>query len=181
MVKNRITCFQTYFFLNNLIVHSNTNYLSILTLPFQRLPKLKGAINFFERFFHSLFLFRKNVLRSIMAWRCSSNSQQGLVQNMQKWDIIRKDAVFKAMATTDRQFYAPNNPHEDRPQYIGFGATISAPHMHAHALELLNDHVMKENSRILDVGSGSGYLQVLLNEFKYKNGKSWVSNFVPKF
>ena len=24
--------------------------------------------------------------------------------------------------------------YEDRPQYIGYGATISAPHMHAYAL-----------------------------------------------
>ena len=100
-----------------------------------------------------------------MAWRCSSNSQQGLVQNMRKWNIIRKEEVFKAMITTDRKYYAPTDPHEDRPQYIGFGATISAPHMHANALEFLLDQVMKENSRILDVGSGSGYLQMV----KYKN------------
>jgi protein-L-isoaspartate(D-aspartate) O-methyltransferase len=54
-------------------------------------------------------------------------------------------------------FLGTASPYLDAPQRIGFGATISAPHMHAYALELLKDH-LKEDSRILDVGSGSGYL-----------------------
>lgn len=42
---------------------------------------------------------------------------------------------------------------------IGFGATISAPHMHAHACENLLPFLPKqgEQGAILDVGSGSGY------------------------
>ncbi|XP_038584302.1 l-isoaspartyl protein carboxyl methyltransferase, like isoform X3 [Micropterus salmoides] len=39
----------------------------------------------------------------------------------------------------------------------GYRATISAPHMHAHALELLSDK-LTEGASALDVGSGSGYL-----------------------
>jgi len=39
---------------------------------------------------------------------------------------------------------------------IGYGATISAPHMHAYASEYLLPSC-KPGSRILDVGSGSGY------------------------
>jgi protein-L-isoaspartate(D-aspartate) O-methyltransferase len=34
----------------------------------------------------------------------------------------------------DRKHFVENNPYEDSPQPIGFGATISAPHMHAAAL-----------------------------------------------
>ena len=45
----------------------------------------------------------------------------------------------------------------DSPQGIGYAVTISAPHMHAHALQILSGH-LKEGSRVLDVGSGSGYL-----------------------
>eukprot|EP01050_Picozoa_sp_SAG11_P034981 SAG11_NODE_12596_length_695_cov_1.080537_1_plen_107_part_10 len=44
-----------------------------------------------------------------------------------------------------------------RLQRIGFGATISAPHMHAYALEWLSDR-LKPGSKVLDVGCGSGYL-----------------------
>lgn len=43
------------------------------------------------------------------------------------------------------------------PQYIGFDATISAPHMHAYALELLQEKA-KPGAHVLDVGCGSGYL-----------------------
>ena len=46
----------------------------------------------------------------------------------------------------------------DSPQFIGYGATISAPHMHAFALESLQSYA--QNGKVLDVGSGSGYLTV---------------------
>uniref|UniRef100_A0A182IJ70 protein-L-isoaspartate(D-aspartate) O-methyltransferase n=1 Tax=Anopheles atroparvus TaxID=41427 RepID=A0A182IJ70_ANOAO len=67
------------------------------------------------------------------------------------------------MQATDRKHYVPEHlcPYMDSPQRIGFGATISAPHMHAYALELLLPH-LKSDSRVLDVGSGSGYLTACL-------------------
>ena len=43
--------------------------------------------------------------------------------------------------------------YADRPLPLGFGATISAPHMHAHALEQLR---LRPGMRALDVGAGSG-------------------------
>ena len=43
------------------------------------------------------------------------------------------------------------------PQSINFNATISAPHMHAYALEYLKD-LLKPGGKVLDVGAGSGYL-----------------------
>merc|ERR1740117_504102 len=49
----------------------------------------------------------------------------------------------------------------DCPHDIGHGVTISAPHMHATALDCLNP-VIGPNARVLDVGSGSGYLSVCL-------------------
>ncbi|CAH8860551.1 unnamed protein product [Trichobilharzia szidati] len=61
------------------------------------------------------------------------------------------------MLAVDRGYFTSSNPYEDRPQPIGFAATISAPHMHAYALERLGDH-LKPGSHALDVGSGSGYL-----------------------
>lgn len=39
------------------------------------------------------------------------------------------EAVAAAMKATDRKFYSPSNPYMDAPQGIGFGVTISAPHM----------------------------------------------------
>ena len=57
----------------------------------------------------------------------------------------------------DREFFATTHPYSDRPQSIGYSATISAPHMHAYALEILHEK-LKEGAKVLDVGSGTGYL-----------------------
>src|SRR5256885_11495747 len=52
-----------------------------------------------------------------------------------------------------------SNTYEDSPQTIGYGATISAPHMHASAAESLLPYIRNDRDcRILDIGSGSGYL-----------------------
>jgi protein-L-isoaspartate(D-aspartate) O-methyltransferase len=38
----------------------------------------------------------------------------------------------------DRKYFVPQPPYYyDSPSTIGYGATISAPHMHAYALEYL--------------------------------------------
>ncbi|CAG2117133.1 unnamed protein product [Medioppia subpectinata] len=71
--------------------------------------------------------------------------------------IIKDNGVERAMTGVDRANYCPNNPYMDSPQGIGFAVTISAPHMHAHALQLLKDH-LTDGAKALDVGSGSGYL-----------------------
>ena len=67
------------------------------------------------------------------------------------------------MLQIDRDDFSPHNPYEDCPQPIGFNATISAPHMHAFALEYLEPYC-SENIHILDVGSGSGYLTAALSK-----------------
>ena len=62
------------------------------------------------------------------------------------------------MLKVDRSHYCPSqNPYMDAPYSIGYGATISAPHMHAYALETLRDRLV-DGAKVLDVGSGSGYL-----------------------
>jgi protein-L-isoaspartate(D-aspartate) O-methyltransferase len=61
----------------------------------------------------------------------------------------------------DRAHYAPSNPYSDSPQSIGYRATISAPHMHGYACEYLIDF-LHPGSRVLDIGSGSGYLTHVL-------------------
>jgi protein-L-isoaspartate(D-aspartate) O-methyltransferase len=63
------------------------------------------------------------------------------------------------MMHVDRGKYVPQGlpPYADCPQPIGDGQTISAPHMHAQALELLGPF-LKSGSHALDIGCGSGYL-----------------------
>jgi protein-L-isoaspartate(D-aspartate) O-methyltransferase len=61
----------------------------------------------------------------------------------------------------DRAHYAPSSAYEDSPQPIGYAATISAPHMHANACESLLTY-LNPGSKVLDIGSGSGYLTAVL-------------------
>lgn len=43
--------------------------------------------------------------------------------------VIKSDIVESAMKQVDRADYVSNNPYMDTPQSIGYGVTISAPHM----------------------------------------------------
>jgi len=93
-----------------------------------------------------------------------------LVDNLRKAGVIQTDQVYDAMRKVDRANYMPMESQDgvpvgsstaycDSPHPIGYNQTISAPHMHAHALELGYAAIQNvERPRILDVGSGSGYL-----------------------
>ncbi|KAF4592312.1 hypothetical protein GQ602_002611 [Ophiocordyceps camponoti-floridani] len=103
-----------------------------------------------------------------MAWRCSGRSNAALVENLWRNGLITEAAVKEAFLRVDRAHYAPNNPYQDSPQPIGHEATISAPHMHAsaaeHLLPFARPTVSSPAPRVLDVGSGSGYLTHVLAE-----------------
>ena len=107
--------------------------------------------------FYLLSAFQRGILPSTMAWMSSGNSNNDLIDKLKHHGIIKSPRVEAAMKAVDRKNYSPYNPYMDSPQSIGYAATISAPHMHAHALELLKEH-LTEGASCLDVGSGSGYL-----------------------
>ncbi|XP_041469463.1 protein-L-isoaspartate(D-aspartate) O-methyltransferase-like [Lytechinus variegatus] len=108
--------------------------------------------------------------RAEMAWRSSGESHEELITRLKENGIIKNDAVLKAMRAVDRKHYSSNSPYADSPQSIGYAVTISAPHMHAHALELLKDH-LSEGKSALDVGSGSGYLTACMAIMVGSTGK----------
>ncbi|KAG9406628.1 hypothetical protein AC1031_002949 [Aphanomyces cochlioides] len=113
-----------------------------------------------------------------MAWQCSARSNQGLVNNLYQAGLIHSPNVIAAMMQTDRGHYCPFNPYDDSPQPIGYGQTISAPHMHAAALELGSN--LRDGSTALDVGSGSGYLSACLARMVSPSGKVLGIEVVPE-
>ncbi|CAO3621609.1 unnamed protein product [Cunninghamella echinulata] len=75
------------------------------------------------------------------------------------------------MSAIDRKDYCEYSPYQDSPQTIGYGVTISAPHMHAYALEQL-EKFLQPGMKALDVGSGSGYLTACMAEMVGPNGRA---------
>jgi len=69
--------------------------------------------------------------------------------------------ALEAMRSVDRGDFVCRSAYEDIPVSIGHRATISAPHMHARALKLLEKH-LRPGSRALDVGCGSGYFSAVM-------------------
>ena len=77
----------------------------------------------------------------------TGSSNEDLVEKLKANGIIDHPRVEAAMMAVDRAKYcnSPYSAYDDAPQGIGYQATISAPHMHAHALGLLIEH-LKEGS-----------------------------------
>mmetsp|Transcript_15670 Transcript_15670/g.38585 ORF Transcript_15670/g.38585 Transcript_15670/m.38585 type:complete len:283 (+) Transcript_15670:92-940(+) len=106
----------------------------------------------------------KNPQNSEMkAWTCHGRNQKELVERLCQASIVKTSVVKRTMEMVDRSCYIPTNPYRDAPQAIGHGQTISAPHMHAHALEEIYPYLVgKKDLKVLDVGCGSGYLTTAL-------------------
>ncbi|XP_062378609.1 l-isoaspartyl protein carboxyl methyltransferase, like isoform X2 [Sardina pilchardus] len=110
------------------------------------------------------------LLSRSMAWMSSGKTHAELISRLRDHGVIRSDRVFDAMLATDRGIYSRDYPYADSPQSIGYRATISAPHMHAHALEVLSDK-LTDGATALDVGSGSGYLTACFARMVGPTGK----------
>ena len=82
----------------------------------------------------------------VKGWVSSAPSNVQLAQNLAQNTVGMPAIVQEAMAAVDRAHYCRSDsgvgPYEDRPQLIGFGVTISAPHMHAHALTMLAPFIL---------------------------------------
>ena len=83
--------------------------------------------------------------------------------------FISTEKVAYVMLEVDRFDFALKDAYLNRPSYIGCNVNISAPHMHAFALEHLAPYCTK-GAKILDVGSGSGYLTVALSKMTNDTG-----------
>jgi protein-L-isoaspartate(D-aspartate) O-methyltransferase len=85
--------------------------------------------------------------------------------------FISEEKVRKALLHVPRHRFVPK--HEQRAAYIdtpldiGYGQTISAPHMVAIMCELLE---LSEGLKVLEIGAGSGYNAAVMGELVGKNG-----------
>ncbi|MFB6186484.1 MAG: protein-L-isoaspartate O-methyltransferase [Halobacteriaceae archaeon] len=79
-----------------------------------------------------------------------------LIQRLERRDI--SEHVLTAMRAVPRHKFVPENKQEhayqDRPLSIGEGQTISAPHMVAEMVDLLE---LEAGTKVLEIGTGCGY------------------------
>jgi len=115
------------------------------------------------------------------SWKAKAISNAGLIKELHEYGIIKSKPVEHAMRATDRGKYcrSTQDAYVDSPQSIGHNVTISAPHMHAYCLELMKDH-LKPGAKVLDVGSGSGYLSACLARMVGPKGKVVGIDVIPE-
>jgi len=94
-----------------------------------------------------------------------SSKREQLIENLRKEGIIRSEKVEKAFRRVPRELFVPEEYREyayfDEPLPIGYGQTISAPHMVAIMTEELSFEI---GWRVLEVGTGSGYQSAIIAE-----------------
>lgn len=90
---------------------------------------------------------------------------EALALELARRGVLKSNLVRSAFLRMDRRFFCiPGDPncYEDHPVGIGYGQTLSAPHMHVEALNALSARLSAFDTKrpvaVLDVGSGSGIL-----------------------
>jgi len=100
-------------------------------------------------------------LNSSALWR----ERERLVRYLKEAGYVRSPAVERALLRVPREEFVPKELRDrsylDTPLPIGFGQTISAPHMVAIMTELLEAGY---GHKVLEVGTGSGYQAAVLAE-----------------
>jgi len=84
--------------------------------------------------------------------------RERLVQRLIASGVLRDKKVTEAMLAVPREEFVPSSLREqayaDTPLHVGYGQTISAPHMVAIMCQELD---LKQGQKVLEIGTGSGY------------------------
>ncbi|CAM6112320.1 unnamed protein product [Calypogeia fissa] len=111
----------------------------------------------------------------------SNSSNKSLLGMLKITGSLKSERVEKVMKQLDRGIFVPKgeDPYADHPVPIGYNATISAPHMHAECLKLLEEH-LQPGMHALDVGSGTGYLTAAFALMVGKEGRAVGVEHIPE-
>lgn len=98
-------------------------------------------------------------------------ARKRLVEHLKESGAIKSPTVEQAFLSIPRERFFVEDPalsYVDAAFRIGYGQTISQPTTIAIMLELLD---VRTGQKVLEVGSGSGYVLALLSKLVGKNGK----------
>ena len=97
-----------------------------------------------------------------------------LVKRLISEGLLRSEKVIKAMLKVPREEFVPKKyrsyAYHDTPLPIGYGQTISAPHMVAIMTEALDP---RSGDKVLEIGTGSGYQAAIIAEIVGDEGHVW--------
>lgn len=106
--------------------------------------------------------------------------RKNLIEYLISSGYLSKPEVIEAMIKVERHKFIPEDyifeAYSDRPLPVMNGQTISAPHMVAMMTELLD---IKRDSKILEIGSGSGYQAAVLAELA-REGEIYTIERMPR-
>ena len=108
-------------------------------------------------------------------------TNQDLIQKLISEKTLATPRIIKAFEAIDRKdFVLPElqaGAYDDRPLSIGYNATISQPTTVAIMLEKLRP---RPGQKILEIGTGSGYMTALLAHLAGKKGKIFSIECAPE-
>jgi protein-L-isoaspartate(D-aspartate) O-methyltransferase len=98
-------------------------------------------------------------------FKARQDDRNAMVRTIRRYGLTDK-AVLAAMAAVPRHEFVPDRharmAYADTPLPIGHGQTISQPYMVAEMTRLLE---LTPESKVLEIGTGSGYQAAVLTEF----------------
>jgi len=98
-----------------------------------------------------------------------------------KYELNLSNRVYEAIKNVPRHLFVPERykieAYVDTPLPIGFGQTISAPHMVAIMCELLD---LREGEKVLEIGTGCGYHAAVVAELVGEKGKVVSVEYIPE-
>ncbi len=107
--------------------------------------------------------------------------RESLLAELETGGYLTDPRLEEAMLAVPRHLFVPkelrDTAYEDRPLPIGFGQTVSAPHMVAMMTTALQ---LKEGDNVLEVGTGVGYHAAIAKAVVGDSGRVTSVEFLPE-
>jgi protein-L-isoaspartate(D-aspartate) O-methyltransferase len=107
--------------------------------------------------------------------------REALLAELETGGYLTDPRLEEAMLAVPRHLFVPDElrdtAYEDRPLPIGFGQTVSAPHMVAMMSTALQ---LKDGDKVLEVGTGVGYHAAVVRALVGPHGRVISVEFLPE-
>lgn len=108
-------------------------------------------------------------------------AKERLLRYLTESEVVKSPDVIRSFSVVPRENFVPikarEHAYDDCPLSIGYGQTISAPHMCLIMNEILE---LKPGHKVLEVGAGSGYHAALIAEIVAPKGHVYTVEIVPE-